>query len=50
MIVLVGGADRPGDYYVFRPAEGVMHFLAHVSSDLKARTLFTRQDRALQGA
>lgn len=36
MIVMVGGADRPGDYYVFRPAEGAMHFLAHISSDLKA--------------
>jgi len=36
MIVFVGGADRPGDYYVYRPAEGTMHFLAHISSDLKA--------------
>jgi dipeptidyl aminopeptidase/acylaminoacyl peptidase len=36
MIVWVGGADRPGDYFVFRQAEGTMHFLAHVSSTLGA--------------
>jgi len=36
IIVFVGAADRPGDYYVFRQADGAMHFLAHVSSDLKA--------------
>ncbi|GAA0327743.1 S9 family peptidase [Sphingomonas oligophenolica] len=36
MIVWVGGADRPGDYYVFNQADGRMRFLAHVSSTLVA--------------
>jgi dipeptidyl aminopeptidase/acylaminoacyl peptidase len=34
LIVYVGGADRPGAYYLYRPDEGVMHVLAKVNEDL----------------
>lgn len=37
LIVLVGGADQPGTYYIFRPAEGVMHLLAHASDAFGGR-------------
>ncbi|MEG3087740.1 alpha/beta hydrolase family protein [Sphingomonas sp. PB4P5] len=32
LMVLVGGADRPGSYYVYRPAEGTMKLLAHTAN------------------
>jgi acetyl esterase/lipase len=32
LMVLVGGADRPASYYVYRPAEGTMKLLAHTAS------------------
>lgn len=38
LIVFVGGADRPGAYYLYRPAEGVMHVLAQVNEDLGTRS------------
>lgn len=31
LMVLVGGADRPGAYYLFRPAEGSMHLFAQIN-------------------
>lgn len=34
LIVYVGGADRPGAYYLYRLDDGVMHVLARVNEDL----------------
>ena len=34
MIVLVGGADRPGGYYLFRTDDGVLHLLATINDAL----------------
>jgi dipeptidyl aminopeptidase/acylaminoacyl peptidase len=34
LVVYVGGADRPGAYYLYRPDEGVMHVLAKVNEGL----------------
>ncbi|MFA6123728.1 MAG: S9 family peptidase [Sphingomonas sp.] len=34
LILQVGGADRPGAYYLYRPAEGVMHLIAMVNDTL----------------
>lgn len=34
LIVLVGGADRPGAYYLYRPADGVLHMLGMVNETL----------------
>ena len=36
LVVLVGGADRPGGYYIYYPAEGVMHLLGNINQDLGA--------------
>ncbi|MDB5704601.1 MAG: peptidase [Sphingomonas bacterium] len=34
LIVFVGGADRPGAFYTFRPDDGVLRLLAKVNEDL----------------
>lgn len=36
LMVLVGGPDRTGSYYVYRPSVGTMRLFAHVSNLLKA--------------
>lgn len=35
LVVLVGGADRPGSYYVYRPADGTMKLFSHTTHLLK---------------
>uniref|UniRef100_UPI0035C9F4C4 alpha/beta hydrolase family protein n=1 Tax=uncultured Sphingomonas sp. TaxID=158754 RepID=UPI0035C9F4C4 len=37
LMIRVGGADRPGAYYIFRPSEGVMHMFAGASEALGTR-------------
>jgi dipeptidyl aminopeptidase/acylaminoacyl peptidase len=37
LVILVGGADRPGAFYIYRPAEGVMHMLGKVNETLGTR-------------
>lgn len=37
LLVHVGGADRPGGYYIFRLDEGVMHLLSEVNKALGLR-------------
>jgi dipeptidyl aminopeptidase/acylaminoacyl peptidase len=39
MIVLVTGANDPGGYYYFKPAEGTMHRMAAVNEHLRGRIL-----------
>jgi len=43
MLIWVGGSNDPGSYFLYRPDDGVMRMIAHVSTTLKGRELASVQ-------